>query len=139
MARGYMPGTGRAVFRENALLRLPWDERPICDYPLDDDRFLYPLLCLGENRDHLTAAHEAAVGEADPLDPLRDGGGERYLFIGAGGADCLDFIQKVAGNRLCDAHQWCRFGLGWRLLVASGQQEGSDGDGLSRALSDRQR
>ncbi|MCQ8279427.1 hypothetical protein NFI95_13355 [Acetobacteraceae bacterium KSS8] len=50
MARGYMPGTGHAVFRENAQLRLPWDERPVCDYPLDDDRFLYPLLCLGENR-----------------------------------------------------------------------------------------
>ena len=49
-APGYVLGTGRAVFRENARLRLPWDERPLAEYPLPDDHFLLPLLGLGDGR-----------------------------------------------------------------------------------------
>lgn len=49
-ARGYTPGTGRAVFRENARLRLPWDDRAAADYILPDDSFLLPLLAFDEDR-----------------------------------------------------------------------------------------
>ncbi len=49
-ARGYTPGTGRAVFRESARLRLPWDERAACDYVIPDGTFLLPLLELGSGR-----------------------------------------------------------------------------------------
>ena len=49
-ARGYMAGTGRAVFRETMRLRLPWDERVLADYILPDDSFLLPLLAFDEDR-----------------------------------------------------------------------------------------
>lgn len=49
-ARGYTPGTGRAVFREDMRLRLPWDERAAAEYILPDDSFLMPLLALDEER-----------------------------------------------------------------------------------------
>ncbi len=49
-APGYVLGTGRAVFRENARLRLPWDDRPLAEYPLPDNHFLLPLLGLGDGR-----------------------------------------------------------------------------------------
>ncbi len=49
-ASGYAPGTGRAVFRENARLRLPWDERAAWDYVIPDGTFLLPLLELGPGR-----------------------------------------------------------------------------------------
>ncbi len=49
-ARGYTPGTGRAVFRENARLRLPWDERAASDYVIPDGTFLLPLLEFGGGR-----------------------------------------------------------------------------------------
>ncbi len=50
LARGYTPGTGRAVFRENARLRLPWDERTAWEYAIPDGSFLLPLLELGPGR-----------------------------------------------------------------------------------------
>ena len=50
VARGYTPGTGRSVFRENARLRLPWDERAAWDYAIPDGTFLLPLLELPGGR-----------------------------------------------------------------------------------------
>lgn len=50
VARGYAISSGRVVFRENARLRLPWDQREAAEYLLPDDSFLAPLLALDEER-----------------------------------------------------------------------------------------
>ncbi|MGI4748754.1 MAG: hypothetical protein ACRYGI_16430 [Janthinobacterium lividum] len=50
VARGYAISSGRAVFRENTRLRLPWDQREAAEYLLPDDSFLAPLLALDEER-----------------------------------------------------------------------------------------
>jgi hypothetical protein len=77
VARGYSPGTGRAVFRENTRLRLPWDERPLCDYPLADDHFLLPLLAFDEDRLLLAVCDRRAwlghfLGDPDAAAPPAD-------------------------------------------------------------------
>ena len=86
-AAGYMLASGRAVFREDARMRLPWDDRVVAEYPLPDDRFLLPLLGMGDGRTVL-----AVCGGRDRLggflgDPLADASGPEHvctLVYGAG-------------------------------------------------------
>lgn len=60
VARGYAISIGRAVFRENARLRLPWDQREAAEYLLPDDSFLAPLLALDEERYIVTVCNRRA-------------------------------------------------------------------------------
>ena len=78
-AAGYMLGSGRAVFREGVRMRLPWDDQGLADYPLPDDRFLLPLLGMGDGRYVL-----AVCGGRDRLggfvgDPMADASGSEHL------------------------------------------------------------
>lgn len=47
---GYVLSSGRAVFREGARMRLPWEDRDAAEYPVPDGCFLLPLLSLGDGR-----------------------------------------------------------------------------------------
>ncbi len=78
-AAGYMLGSGRAVFREGTRMRLPWDEKVAAEYPLPDDRFLLPLLALGQGRTVLAVCDGRDRLGSFVGDPLADRHGPEHL------------------------------------------------------------
>ncbi len=100
-AAGYMLGSGRAVFREGARMRLPWDDQGLAEYPLPDDRFLLPLLGMGDGRYVL-----AVCGGRDRLggfvgDPLADAPGPEHpcTLVWSAGARRLEPLGCVLRAR----------------------------------------
>ena len=118
VARGYAVGTGRAVFRENARLRLPWDQREAAEYLLPEDSFLMPLLAFDEDR-YLLAVCDGRAGLAAflgdpgaPDDPERLHSCVLHISRGPRSLEPLDCVLRAR-------HAWdlsVAIHAGWLLV-----------------------